>query len=542
MKRTTKLRKLIESPELSMLMEVHNGMSAKIAEEAGFEGLWGSGLSISAACGVRDNNELSWTQVLDIIEYITDASTKPLLLDGDTGYGNFNNMRRLVKKLESRNCAGVCIEDKLFPKTNSFIDGDAQPLADIDEFCGKIKAGKDAQLDDDFVIVARVEAFIAGWGVDEALRRAEAYRAAGADAILIHSKQSKPDEVLAFKSAWGDNHPVVIVPTKYYSTPTDVFREAGFSVAIWANHLMRTSITAMQKAAAQIMRDENLVVVEEDIVGVQEVFRLQGAEELKEAERRYLPNQGASTSAVVLAASRGKELEYLTQDRPKAMLEIRGTPLLERIIATLNSVGIKNITVVRGYKKEAVDIASVRFVDNDEYDVTHEVASLHHGLRDVSGEVLVTYGDLLFHKFVAMHLLESDADFAIAVDYDWDEVKAGQRYTDLVHCSAAYDKTRFGQSIDLVQMTSRSEPGFPEVHGEWMGVMRMSARGTDHLKRLLAQHEVAGSLASLRMTELLNQLVSDGLRVEVVYLGGHWMDVDELEDVISAGQFGKFDE
>ena len=542
MKRTTRLRELIESPGLSFLMEVHNGMSAKIADEAGFDGLWGSGLSISAACGVRDNNELSWTQVLDILEYITDASERPLLLDGDTGYGNFNNMRRLVKKLEARKVAGVCIEDKLFPKTNSFIDGNAQPLADMDEFCGKIKAGKDAQADDDFVIVARVEAFIAGWGLDEAIRRAEAYREAGADAILIHSKLSKPDEVLAFKSEWGDRHPVVIVPTKYYSTPTDVFREAGFNLAIWANHLMRTSITAMQQAAAQIMRDENLVVVEESIVGVQEVFRLQGADELKEAERRYLPGQGDEIHAVILAASRGKELAHLTEDRPKALLEIRGKPLLERIIATLNSVEIKNITVVRGYKKEMVEPPNVRFADNDEHETTQEVYSLYQGLRELEGEVLVTYGDVLFHKFVALHLLESRADFSIAVDYNWDREKAGQRYTDLVHCDQAHDKTSFGQSIRLVQMTSRLGDDFPPVHGEWMGVLRMSTKGTEYLKALLAEYAAADELQTLRMTELLNRLVANGKRVEVVYSGAPWMDVDEMEDVIRAGQFGKVGE
>ena len=102
-------------------MEAHNGLSAKIVEESGFQGLWGSGLSISAAMGVRDNNEASWTQVLEVIEFMSDATTIPMLLDGDTGYGNFNNMRRLVTKLEQREIAGVCIEDKLFPKTNKLL-------------------------------------------------------------------------------------------------------------------------------------------------------------------------------------------------------------------------------------------------------------------------------------------------------------------------------------------------------------------------------------------------------------------------------------
>jgi phosphoenolpyruvate phosphomutase len=174
MRKTTRLRQLVTRPEIAFLMEAHSGLSARIAEEAGFEAVWGSGLSISAAFGVRDNNELSWSQVTDHVAFMADATTIPILLDGDTGYGNFNNMRRLVRKLEQAGVAGVTIEDKLFPKTNSFLRAELQPLADVDEFCGKIKAGKDSQQDPDFVLVARVEALIAGWGLAEALRRAEA--------------------------------------------------------------------------------------------------------------------------------------------------------------------------------------------------------------------------------------------------------------------------------------------------------------------------------------------------------------------------------
>lgn len=174
MKKTTQLRAMLQSPDLEFIIEAHNGLSARIAEEAGFKGIWGSGLSISAALGVRDNNEASWTQVLEVLEFMSDVTTIPILLDGDTGYGNFNNLRRLVSKLEQRDIAGVCIEDKLFPKTNSFI-GDSQPLADIDEFSGKIKAAKDTQKDEDFVVVARLEGFIAGRGLKDVLTRAEAY-------------------------------------------------------------------------------------------------------------------------------------------------------------------------------------------------------------------------------------------------------------------------------------------------------------------------------------------------------------------------------
>src|SRR5256714_9211588 len=142
MRKTTRLRQLVTRPEIAFFMEAHSGISARIVEEAGFEGIWGSGLTISAGFGLRDNNELSWTQVTDHVAFMTEGTSLPLLLDGDTGYGNFNNMRRLVRKLEQIGVAGVTIEDKVFPKTNSFLRAEMQPLADIDEFCGKIKAGQ----------------------------------------------------------------------------------------------------------------------------------------------------------------------------------------------------------------------------------------------------------------------------------------------------------------------------------------------------------------------------------------------------------------
>jgi phosphoenolpyruvate phosphomutase len=289
LKKTTQFKQLLHSDRVEFLMEAHNGLSAKIVEEAGFKGIWGSGLAISAALGVRDNNEASWTQVLEVIEFMSDATTIPILLDADTGYGNFNNVRRLVRKLEQRAVAAMCIEDKLFPKTNSFINGEQQPLATIDEFVGKIKAAKDTQQDPDFCVIARIEALIAGWGLAEALKRADAYYYAGADAILMHSKRATADEILAFMHEWQQTCPVVIVPTMYYNTPTRVFEEAGISLVIWANHALRASVKAIQETVAQIYRERSLIAVEPKIVPVKEIFRLQNADELKEAEKRYLP-------------------------------------------------------------------------------------------------------------------------------------------------------------------------------------------------------------------------------------------------------------
>ena len=533
--KTKALRQLLIGPNLGFLMEAHSGLSAKVAEEAGFESLWGSGLSISASMGVRDNNEMSWTQVIDLVEFIGDAVKIPILLDGDTGYGNFNNMRRLVQKLETRDIAGVCIEDKLFPKTNSFI-GENQPLADMDEFCGKIKAGKDAQADDDFSIVARVEALIAGWGMSEALKRADAYRRAGADAILIHSKLSKPDEILAFMREWGGRGPVVIVPTTYYSTPTDAFREAGVSAIIWANHLMRSSLTAMQQTAQQIHEEQTLLNVEDRMVTVKEVFRIQGASELAEAEKRYLPAREEAPTALVLAAGRGKELGVLTEDRPKAMVEIAGKPLLERTVDTLNSIGIKDITVVRGYHKEAIDLPNLKYVDNDDHATTQEAFSLFAGLEGMTGSVLVAYGDVLFQKFIPMDLFESASDFCIAVDPSAKGAPNEDRYRDLVSCDRPFHWSEFDQRTSLVKMST--DLSADEVHGEWIGLLKMTAGGVDQLRALGAAVTDADRLRSMRMADVFDLLIANGKQVEVVYIRGHWLDVDDMHDVVAASNFG----
>lgn len=285
----TQFKELLNSDQLEFLLEAHDGLSAKIVEEAGFKGIWASGLCISASLGVRDNNEASWTQVLDVLEFMSDATTIPIMVDADTGYGNFNNVRRLVKKLNQRDIAAMCIEDKLFPKTNSFIQGESQPMANIDEFCGKIRAAKDSQENPDFCVVARTESFITGRGLGEALKRAKAYCEAGADAILVHSKIATADQILAFMAEWDNACPIVIVPTTYFATPTEVFAQAGISLVIWANHLLRASIAAMQNTASIIYKEERLVSIQDKIVTVKEIFRLQNAEELKIAESRYLP-------------------------------------------------------------------------------------------------------------------------------------------------------------------------------------------------------------------------------------------------------------
>jgi phosphoenolpyruvate phosphomutase len=533
--RSARLRRMLLSPQLEFLMEAHNGLSARIVREAGFGGIWASGLSISAQFGVRDNNEASWTQVVDVLEFMADASDLPILLDGDTGYGNFNNMRRLVRKLEQRGIAGVCIEDKQFPKTNSFLNGERQPLADIEEFAGKIAAGKDTQSDPNFCVVARVEALIAGWGMDEALRRAEAYRLAGADAILIHSKLSKPDEIVTFAREWARRAPLVIVPTRYYSTPTRVFRQAGISTVIWANHLVRSAVSAMQSVAKEIHESQTLVNVEDRIVSVNEIFRLQDADEYTAAERIYLAASTAPRAAVVLAASRGRGLEAVTTDRPKVMLPIAGKPLLRWLIDGFKKEGVNDITVVGGYRADAIDAAGIKLVVNERHAETGELTSLSCALDALDSDALISYGDLLFRSYVLRDLLESRADFAVVVD-SLPTAATNRTVRDFAYCSRGDDRGLFGTPVLLQHVTSEVDPE-RDTQGRWIGMLSVSRRGLARLKAALMELRTRPDFHLLDMPALLNALIADGADIEVLYVHGHWRGVNDLEDFRRAVDF-----
>ena len=249
------LKTLIQSADLEFLMEAHNGLSAKIVAETGFKGIWASGLTMSSSLGLRDCNEASWSEVLQQVEYMRDSVEIPILLDGDSGFGDFNNVRRLVEKLEKRGVDGICIEDKVFPKRNSFMKT-PQRLA----------------------------------SQNEVLTRAHLYQEAGADALLVHSKLNDAQQILGFAEQWQGNAPLIIVPTTYCGVATDDFRHAGISVAIWANHTLRASIAAMQAACLTVFEEQSVAAIESSITSIDEIMRIQNCDELYDAEKKYLPN------------------------------------------------------------------------------------------------------------------------------------------------------------------------------------------------------------------------------------------------------------
>lgn len=309
------LRDILRAPGTATLLGVHDPLSALVAQEAGFEALWVSSFTMSCAWGVRDNNELTLDHVLNNVECMTDRVSIPVLLDADTGYGGFNQFRRLVKRLCARGVAGVCIEDKVFPKANSFVHGSLQELVPIDEFCGKLRAGGDARTQD-LVLVARTEALIAGAGLTEALKRGRAYVDAGADAILVHSKAPTfEEEVGNFMRCWDLETPVLCVPTTYASTPHETFAAAGIAAVVWANQLLRAALLTLQDTAEHIRSTRGLKGLKWQLAPLEELFRLQDVDEFLSAEARYLP--GRSPRAGTGLGS-GRSIRSVATRHPRA--------------------------------------------------------------------------------------------------------------------------------------------------------------------------------------------------------------------------------
>src|SRR6059036_1069931 len=230
---TAQLRALLRRPGPALVLGAHDALSAKLAEEAGFDAIWASGFGISAVNALPDANILTMSETLDAVRRMSDAVRIPVIADCDNGFGNAINVMRTVAEYERAGVAGICIEDNIFPKRCSFYAGVQRELVPTDEHVRKIQAAKAAQHDPDFVVIARTEALIAGWGQDEALKRAAAYADAGADAVLIHSKSPTFDELRAVSQQWSGRVPLVVVPTIFGSVTADELERHGFKIVIF---------------------------------------------------------------------------------------------------------------------------------------------------------------------------------------------------------------------------------------------------------------------------------------------------------------------
>lgn len=272
------LRDGLKGDQPVLTVGAHDAMSAKLVESFGFNAVWVSGFGVSTmAHAIPDLNLVTMTEALDAAKKMNTATGLPVIADCDNGFGGFSNVIRTVEEYERAGIAGICIEDNIFPKRNSLYKGEAKrELIPCDEQARRIRAGKNAQDTKDFVFIARVEALIAGHGVDEACRRADAYAEAGADAILIHSRDKTLGEIEGFLSKWQGlgKIPLVAVPTLFPTFDAEQLFQKGFQVVILANQLMRASVKAMEDTLKTMRVHRNAACVDPDIAPVNYIFDL----------------------------------------------------------------------------------------------------------------------------------------------------------------------------------------------------------------------------------------------------------------------------
>jgi phosphoenolpyruvate phosphomutase len=280
------LRKKLESNSIVKVGGAFDAMSAKLVETSGFDAVWAGSFAISATHALPDASILTMTEFFDAASSMASTCEIPIIADCDTGYGGPSNVTHMVKKYESAGISSICIEDKTFPKQNSLLENGKNDLLSEKEFVAKILSAKQARNDKDFLIIARVEALISGAGMNEALKRATAYENAGADAILIHSKQKTPDEIFEFADSWKGSVPIVVVPTTYDNVKISELSLHNIKMIIFANQTLRASHLAMTKLLREMVDTEHISTIEQEISTMQDIFNLQEMYDIKSKEKK----------------------------------------------------------------------------------------------------------------------------------------------------------------------------------------------------------------------------------------------------------------
>ena len=533
MSKAVKLREILSNKDLVRFIGAHNPLSAKLVERAGFEAIWQSGLEVSTSFGVPDANILTMSQYLEVATAMNDVTALPIMVDCDTGYGNSNNVIYMVQKFEAAGIAAVCIEDKMFPKVNSYIPG-RQELAPIAEFVGKIMAAKNAQESRDFMVIARVEALIAGWGMEEALKRAHAYIDAGADGIFIHSKAKTPDEIINFVKAWNNRAPLVICPTSYPSITEEQMKELGIKMTIYANHGIRAAIKAMKEIYAEINTTNGIRTVDGKIASMQEVFEIQGMLQMKEDEKKYLVSKEKIKALIPAAGiSRQPSFTDILKDTPLVMLDVNGKSILQRNVECLNSVGIQDITIVAGYKSEKIKFDGISIVTNKDYQKTDVMHSIMLAQDLLDEKTLVIFGDILFERDIVEKLLKREEDIVLVIDRSYKTSKTRKKEVDLV--KAAHDPIEGRRIINIRQdnpiLKISTDLSSDEANYEFIGMSLFSKKGLKILKdeyRNLTANSPNPNL--INFNSMIQYLIDKGFKISSMEINTGWTEIHNFVD------------
>lgn len=541
--RASRLREFFASEGVVRIMGAHDGITAKVVESNGFDGVWAGSFEVSASHAVPDASILTMTQYLEAASVMNNAVSIPVVADCDTGYGNVNNVIDMVRRYEAAGIAAISMEDKRFPKVNSYIPG-RQEMATIAEFVGKILAAKNTQVSPDFMVIARVEALISGWGEEEALRRAHAYAEAGADAIFIHSKAKTPDEIISFANAWDFSAPLIICPTSYPMITLEEIEQLGIKMVIYANQGLRASLKAMNEVCDTIIRDGRLDTINDKLVTMDEVFELQGMNRMKEEEQVYLRSDTEPVRVIIPAAGaphNQESLEPLLQEIPLAMLDVNGKSILQRNIETLNKSQLYDICVIRGYRSDSFDVQGINYRDNPKYQSEGILSSVMSARDKMDGRVLLVYSDILFENSLVDHLTPLASDFVIVVDNSFKRVARRNKKLDLVVTKEELPTGDRLLTYDHLYQVVRIGSAFPEetASAEFVGMAMLSEKGSrifrDEYNKAMVEYVdkpfyEAENIRQASLEDFLQHLVTLGYRVEAMQVNSGWMEIHTFDN------------
>jgi phosphoenolpyruvate phosphomutase len=553
--------KLRKKQGILRFLEAHNGLGGLIVDDVKidgrggvleFDGFWESSFTDSASKGLPDIEIVSPDSRLDTINQIMEVTRKPMIVDGDTG-GDINQFERLVKRLENAGVSMVVIEDKIFPKRNSLEPGTKQELENPALFAEKIKKGQAAKTNKDFLLVARVESLIAGMGMKDAMDRAKTYLKAGADGILIHSKKEIPDEILEFAKKFQElpenlreNKILICVPTTYNTITEQELEKAGFNIVIYANHLLRASYLAMEKAAKEILKKGRSFEVNPYCASVKEIFEKVGFLEIKKKDEEMARKFGSKVKVIIPAAGR----DFLSEkyQRPRALIDINGKSILQRQIETLRRVGLNNLAVIKGYKGELFNIENIHYYNNPNYEKEYVLSSLFRAREFMDSPFIFTYGDILFNEAIIRNLLE---------------IERGDNPEDIVLVvdnSFQYHKHKLDKRLDLVKIKNKNQDSVRKIVDapeeeisfigkkidedaadyEFAGIAYFSEAGTkilkdvydDSLKQYSEKrfHE-AENIWKADFTDLIQEIIDRGYKVRALKTYKGWMEVHNEDDL-----------
>ena len=546
-KRLPLLKKYIDGSGFIRVIEAHSGLSGLIVESTKFDAIWESSLTDSASKGLPDASIVGNEGRLHTISEILNVTTKPMIVDGDTG-GDNDNFRFLVKRLERLGVSAVIIEDKIFPKRNSFGGTDASSMEDPDLFSEKIKIGREAKETEDFLIIARLESLVAGIGLNDCVLRAEKYMRAGADGIMIHSKQKKPDEIIAFSEKFHDlckklrlKPYLVAVPTTYNTIKDSELKKLGFNIVIHANHLLRASYEAMLETASKIIESDRSKEVDDQIVSVKNIFSVVGYDKI--VQREIEESDLDDITVIIPAAGESKDFD----NNPKSLIEINDFPLLQHQIEIIHKTGLDKITVItpenntkfKEFEKNGIVLCKSKTSKSNQL-----FKSLLSAKQSMQNGFLIIFGDIIFNEELLTSLIKSNKDIVLGIDnsYKFQKHKKGKRLDLIITKETSDTKYRSLNKNNLEKIVSIGK-GIPlnEADGEFIGICFFSKSAAQELFKILDEvknstnkfHE-AESFETADLTDVIQELINKNNEVFALRTYKGWIEIHSVDDIKQA--------